>query len=377
MKNSTLITGIVVVIVLVAAAFVVMNSAGTSDEKIKIGFIGPLTGEAATYGIALQNVVQLAADEINTEGGINGRVLEIVYEDGKCNGADAATAMRKLANVDQVEIVLGGFCSSESFGAEPVATENEIFLFSVGSSSPDLTGISPFFARSYPSDATQGNVLADIADSNGWKLVAFIQEQQDYPLGIFNAFASRFEELGGVVVKEEFPTGETDFRSALLKLRDNNPDALFIDTQTPIAAERILNQLQDMNWKPNILVSDAVSGDLDAVERNAEILEGALAAEFGTDENNEKFQNLLSNYKNKYGTDLTFLSYAQTEYDGVYIVKEAIEAVGYDGEKVAEYVRGLQNFEGASGTVNIGEDGDRTAGHVAKIIINGTTVPFE
>ncbi|MDI6721116.1 MAG: ABC transporter substrate-binding protein, partial [Candidatus Aenigmarchaeota archaeon] len=248
------------------------------------------------------------------------------------------------------------------------------FLFSLGSSSPALTGKSKFFARDYPSDATQGAVLADVAyNKKGWKKVAFIQEQLDYPLGIYNAFRTNFEKLGGTVIKEEFATGTTDFRSILIKLKAENSDAIFIDTQTPAAADRILRQMAELNWKPNILVSDSVTGDTETVKKNADILEGTLAAEFGIDENNPKFKNMVDAYKKKYG-DLPYLSYAQTEYDGVYIIRDAIKSVGYDGEKIAEYVRNLKDWQGASGSVTIGQDGDRVGGHTPKVIINGTVI---
>ncbi len=371
------VVALVIIIAVIAAIFITAMPTGqvtAEKEPIKIGFIGPLTGDAAVYGLPAKNIVELAVEEINAEGGINGKNLEVIYEDGKCSGKDSATAMRKLVDVDRVKVVLGGFCSSESLGAEPIATQNNVFLFSLGSSSPALTGISTFFARDYPSDATQGKVLAEVAyNTKNWRKVAFIQEQLDYPLGIYNAFSANFETLGGTVIKEEFASQVTDFRTILTKLKSEAPDAVFVDTQTPAAAERILIQMQELNWKPNILVSDAVSGDTATVQRNADILEGALAAEFGIDENNPKFNHMIEAYREKYGTDTPFLSYAQTEYDGVYLIRDAIKAVGYDGEKIAEYMRNIKDWQGASGSVTIGQDGDRIGGHIPKIIHDGKT----
>lgn len=376
MNNKIVAAGIVIIIIAVLVGVVALSRPAQA-ETIKIGFLGPLTGDAAVYGLPLKNMVDLAVEEINSEGGVNGRKLEIIYEDGKCSGKDAATAMQKLVNVDKVKVVFGGFCSSESLGAEPIATQNKVFLFSLGSSSPALTGKSKFFARDYPSDATQGSVLAEVSYNNKkWRKVTFIQEQLDYPLGIYNAFSTNFNQLGGTTIKEEFATGTTDFRSILVKLKADNPDALFIDTQTPAAAERILKQMEELTWKPNILVSDAVSGDTETVKRNAGILEGALAAEFGIDENNPKFVHMLEAYKKKFGAEPPYLSYAQTEYDGIFIVRDAIKSVGYDGEKIAGFVRNLKDWQGASGSVTIGSNGDRTGGHVPKVITNGTVILY-
>ena len=373
MENTSKIAlWIIVVLVVVLGGYYLINKSPSETGPIKIGFISPLTGDAAAYGEVVRDVEKLAVEEINASGGINGRQVEGIYEDGKCSGAGAASAMQKLVNADKVKIVIGGFCSSESLAAVPIATQNKVFLFSPGSSSPDLTNVSKYFARNYPSDASQGSVLAGVAyNQKNWRKVAFIQEQLDYPLGIFKAFSAEFEKMGGKIVKEEFATNVTDFRSQLTKLKAENPDALFIDTQTPAAADRILKQLQDLKWRPALLVSDATSGDSATVKKDASILEGALAAEFGVDPANQKYQHHLQAYKEKYGKDANFTSYTQTVYDSVYMIRDAVFAVGYDGTKVANWVRSAKDWPGASGLVTIKADGDRAGGHVPKVIKNG------
>ena len=346
------------------------NSSG--GQTIKIGVIGPFTGDASAYGEPLRNVVALAIEEVNAAGGVSGALLEAIYEDGKCNGKDAANAMQKLANVDKVEVVLGGFCSGESLASVPIAEAAKVALFSPGSSSPDLTGISPFFFRNYPSDATQGKVLANAArNMKGWKKVAVIQEQSDYALGNFKSFSENFSKLGGTTVREEFPSNTTDFRSILVKLRSQSPDALFINPQTPATGERILKQLSDLNWRPALILNDAFSGDPKTLENNKVILEGALTAEFGTDVSNTKFARLLIEYKDKYAAEMPYQSYGQTEYDAVFMIVDAIKTVGYDGEKIAAWSRTVKDWEGASGKVTIEPSGDRTSGHVLKVIRNG------
>ncbi|KKW18983.1 MAG: Receptor family ligand-binding protein, partial [Parcubacteria group bacterium GW2011_GWF2_50_9] len=166
-----------------------------TKEPIKIGVLVPLTGDGAPYGEPARNVYLLAAEEINAAGGVSGQPLELIIEDSKCNGKDATSAAQKLINIDKVQIILGGFCSSESIAATPVAEAAKVAILSPGSSSPDLTGISPYFFRNYPSDASQGKVLAEAAATRGWKKIAFLQEQTDYALGVYKAFSSRFTEL--------------------------------------------------------------------------------------------------------------------------------------------------------------------------------------
>ncbi len=341
---------------------------------LKVGALLPLTGDGATYGEMGRNVLLLAMDEVNATGGVDGRPLEFIIEDGKCNGKDAASAMQKLANVDQVKVVIGGFCSSESLAAVPVAESSRVALFSAGSSSPDLTGKSPYFMRDYPSDASQGSVLAEAALKKGWKKVAFVQEQLDYPVGIFKAFSAKFEREGGTIVKEEFPTATTDFRSILTKLRAGKPDALFIDSQTPASGERVLKQVTELKWGIPLLITDVFAGDAQTVAVNKVALEGALTAQFGVDQENTKFKGLLAAYQARYGVELPIQSYAQTYYDAVYLLRDALLQNGEDGEKISTWLRSVIDWEGASGKVTIGSDGDRIGGHTLQMINDGKAV---
>ncbi len=363
---------IVIVIVIAIGASLSRKGGDTGTGPIKIGIIAPLTGDGAVYGEPARNVYQLAVEEINAAGGVSGRMIELIIEDGKCNGKDGASAMQKLVNVDKVQVVIGGICSSETLAAIPVGEPQKVVLFSPAASSPDLTGKSAYFFRNYPSDASQGKVLAELAwNEKKWKTVVFIQEQLDYPLGIYKAFSATFEALGGTVTKEEFPSATTDFRSTITKIKGQNPDAVFVDTQAPAAADRILKQMKELKWSKPILVNDATAGDPKTISDNQAILEGALTAEFGIDPANPKFQALLAAYKTKYGTDLPYQSYGQTEYDAIYMIKDAIMTVGLNGEKIATWSRTVKDWDGASGMITIGADGDRVSGHVAKVIKNG------
>src|SRR3989344_537249 len=339
------------------------DSALTETGPIKFGVIGPFTGDAAAYGEPLRNTIQIAVDEINGAGGVGGRQLEPIFEDGKCEGAPAVSAAHKLIDTDGVQFIIGGFCSGETLPVVPIAEKAKVFVFSTSASSPALTGISSFFARSYPSDAAQGKVLAEIAQNDkGWKKVAMIQEQTDYAAGIYKAFSSSFS---GETVKEEFPSNATDFRSALTKLKAAKPDALFVVTQTAAAAQRILKQLQELGWKPQMILNDVPGGDKPLVKEYASLLEGALTAEFVPNESNPKLQALVSKYKTRYGQDLPYLGYMSIGYDTVYLLKDGITTVGNNGEKLAAWSRTIKDWQGSSGSITIQSDGDRASGHKA------------
>lgn len=348
------------------------KSAPTETGPIKIGVIAPMTGDAAAYGEPMANVLRMAVEEVNATGGVDGRLMELIVEDGKCSGASGTSAAQKLVNVDGVKAIIGGFCSGETIPAVPIVAAAKVVMVSGGASSPDLTGISPYFFRTNPSDSAQGKVLAQIAyNDKGWRKVAFLQEQTDYALGIYKAFNEEFVRLGGSTTNESFASNVTDVRGVITKAKATNPDALFISAQTPAVVSRVLTQVSQSNWKPALMVNDVVPGDPELLKNSSALLEGALTAEFGTNPQNPKFQTLVNNYKAKYGSEPPFQSYAQTMYDAVYLLKEGLAKAGEDGEKLAQWSRTIKNWDGASGKITILESGDRDSGHTMKVIRGG------
>ena len=388
-KNAKIVVAIIIALIVIFALAKWQkhdkneySSGNKSDTKMaagetyKIGVLLPLTGDAASYGEPGQKVLQMAVDELNNNGSMGSNKLKLIFEDAKCNGKDATAAAQKLVNVDSVQIIIGGFCSSESLAAVPVAEKQKVAIFSIGSSSPKLTGVSSYFFRIFPSDASQGSLDAEIANEKGYKTVAFIQEQQDYTLGIYQAFTKRFEELGGKTIKEEFAPGTADFKTQLTKLRGQKPDALFIDAQASAGDGRILKQLKDLGWQPKLFINEALAGDTAVIAENKSSLEGAIGAEFTVDPSNSKFKHLIDSYKQKYGAELPYQSYGQTEYDSIYLVKDGLMAVGYNGEKFAQWSRTIKNWEGASGKLSIKPDGDRESGYSPEIVKDGKMVPY-
>ncbi len=377
MNKNKRIWGIVIVVVAAVVVGYLVRGGGSGGDTIKVGFIGPLTGELADLGQPVRNITALAVDEINAAGGINGKKLEVIYEDGKCSGTDAASAAQKLVNVDQVQAILGGGCSSEALAALPVAAQGNVIFFSSVASTPKLTGASPYFFRDYPSDSTQGKVLADAAyNLKHWRSVAMVQEQVDYAVGVSDVFGKEFGSLGGKVSLQSFPKGTTDFRSILTNLKSQKPDALFIDSNGVDAAARILKQLQELGWNVPLVTNDAVAGNLSTLAPYASRLEGTLTAEFGVDASNPKYQHIVEAYKAKYGSDFAYGSYVQTAYDAVYLLKDGIASVGDNGAKLAAWSRTVSDWPGASGNISIDQNGDRTSGHRLEVIHNGAAVPM-
>ena len=125
---------------------------GQQTGPFRIGVMESLTGPGETYGTVANQAKQMAADEINSAGGINGRMLELVVEDSKCSAKDAIAAYNKLTDVDGVKIILGTSCSSAMLGAATLAEADGVILFSGLASNPDIANAGDYIFRTQISD---------------------------------------------------------------------------------------------------------------------------------------------------------------------------------------------------------------------------------
>lgn len=358
---------IFLIIALVVLAFFYIDKKPQINE-IKIGFILPLTGDGAVYGEPLKRVSEIAINKINKKSGV--KIIGI-FEDGKCSGEAAARSAKKLIDIDKVQAIIGGVCSSESLAIIPIAENAKVAVLSPSSNSMDLSGKSKFFFRIYPTVREEGKVLAKLSEYNGLTKIAFLTEEDNFTIGVENSFKDSFIGDGKIIYTEKYNSNTRDFKTQLLKLKDNDPNALFVNSLNPSSAEIIFNQLSNINWKPKIIIGTPVSGNSQIVLKYKDIIEGALTDEFAVDLNNPIIKELVKQYKSLYKEDVPYLSFAQTQYDSVFLIKDLIDSVGYDGESIAKMSRKIRDWKGASGSITINEMGDRVGGPLPRIIKNG------
>lgn len=354
------ILGAIIVIALVwwaKAGGVAVAPVAKETGPIKIGAVAPLTGDAAAYGLPIQRSINLAVDEANKAGGINGRQVELIWEDGKCTGTDAVTAAQKLLNVDQVKYIFGGLCSSESLAMVPLTQEARVLLINGVSSSPDLTKAGDLFFRTYPSDAFAGQVMASYASKDlHAERVAVISENTDFAQGLRKVFTSAF--TGDVSVDETYNTGTTDFRTFATKVKEANVDAVYVVAQTFTPAQLIIRQLREAGVTAVILGSDPLL-DRKLVTENAALFEGIILPELGIDDSNEKTKAFLDAYKAAYNTDPEFPSYMAAAVDATNLTFEAMRAGNMTPEAIATYFNtNVKDWPGTVGTFNFDADGD-------------------
>ncbi len=359
MKKTLLwVVGIFVIILIVVS---VTGKDQTNNGPIRIGFIGPLSGDGASFGETDKGAVEMAVEGVNSKGGINGRLVEIIYEDGKCNGKDSVSAMSKLVNVDKVGIVLGGGCSSETLAIAPLAEKNKVILFSAFSSNPSITSAGDYIFRNSPSDTDVGKLDAGTIIKKGYKKVAILSENNDYAQGVRNVMVKEFAVSSSTVVFDEvFPVGTTDFRDYVIKVKLSNPDVIYINPgSSGKPGAFFVKQLRESGSKLSIHGNFAL-GSPDSFEIAVGYLDGVIISD--SIQPGDKLVALSKLYEDKYGKKVANDFLVGASYDRANIIIEAIKAVGTDPSKVKDYLYSLPNFDGILGNYHFDNNGDVVGG---------------
>lgn len=330
-----------------------------AEDSFKIGWIGALTGPTARYG-AGQSAL-LAVDEVNESGGVLGRRLELVQEDGQGKGAVAISALQKLTEIDQLKFILGGHCTPESAAIAPLAKQKNVLLLAAITSSPKLTGINPNFLRITHVSTVVGELLAHHA-VHGAQLSNFavLQEETDYVLPVAEAFKKTMIGLGGkIVLDESFASGESDFRSLVARIKNSGAQALYLGTQSQDMAALIMRQLRSGGVTLPVYGNEVVGNTPAGNPLVAPQFKDTIFAEPVYDETTELAAQFIKNYKARYHTSALPLGLLGAEaYDSVRLLAATINRCGDDVARVRECLLQTKDFPGASGQIEINALGD-------------------
>ncbi|HET9943773.1 MAG TPA: ABC transporter substrate-binding protein, partial [Terriglobia bacterium] len=211
------------------------NPSGGGDtapaEEILIGEYGSLTGEDATFGSSTKNGIDIAVDEINAAGGILGKKVRVIVEDDQGRPEEAQIVVTKLITKDRVVAVLGEVASSRTLAAAPVAQQYGVPMISPSSTNVEVTRKGDYIFRVCFLDPFQGYVMAKFTtDTLKLTKVAILRDiENDYSVGLANAFAENFKKMGGTIVGDEsYSAGDTDFNAQITSIKAKSPQAIFV-----------------------------------------------------------------------------------------------------------------------------------------------------
>lgn len=337
------------------------SSKGDSDT-IRVGLNYELSGQVATYGQGLTEGIEMAFEEINENGGILGKQVEIVKIDNKSEDTEAANVSTRLATRENVVVLLGPATSGNTKAAIPAAMQNKIPLVSASATADDITvdkdgNVREYVFKTCFSDSFQGVMMAEFAhgDLSAKTAAVLMDNTSDYAKGLSEAFKKTFTELGGSILTEEaYQAKDTDFRAVLTNIKGTNPDVLFVPGYYEEVG-LIVRQARELGLDVPILGADGYeSPKLTEIAGKEALNNVYYSNHYSSMDDAEEVVEFNKKFKEKYGKDPD--GFNALGYDLAYFVKDAIERAGEaDPEKIKDAMAATKDFKGVTGTISIDE----------------------
>ncbi len=326
---------------------------GQEGGEIVVGVLAPLTGDVAIYGQSVKNAVELAFEEINAAGGVNGKTFRLEILDEKGDPTEAVNAYNILASKN-IDILLGDVTSKPTLAVAELAAQDGIPMITSTATHPDVTTYGDNIFRACFLDPFQGGVQAKfVAENLGLKKVAVMYNtSDDYSSGIAQTFQEKAKDFGlEVVAYEGYGADDKDFKTQLTKIQAAGAEALVLPDYYKTAA-LVASQAREIGLNCPIVGPDGFDGILDVVDAAnvASVNNLYFTNHYYVGDTDPVVANFLKNYSNKYGSAANAL--AALGYDAAYIVAEAYKTTNGSTDKQA-VIDALKNtnYTGVTGNV--------------------------
>ncbi len=332
-------------------------AAAPSGDPIRIGAVYGLTGGMSSIDVPGSQGALLAAAEINANGGLLGRPVELIVEDGRTDVTATTNATRKLIDEDQAVALMGLNDTTFALAVGPIAQEAGRVYLTCGATGPIIPETGDFVFMLPFGDNVQSAVAAEYAKEQGWKTCGvLVDDQLDFTLFLAEYFKDRFddEDIGGQILAElPFSSGDTDFSAQMTDFAalDPQPDFWFFSA-APNEAGTTVRQARDAGLTQPILSGDGFDTPL-LVELGGDAANGVVfATHQGVYEDTPIGDAFRAAYEAEYGTPPETV-FAALGYDGLRLLADAIERAGSDDPAaIRDALAGTQGFEGVTGTVS-------------------------
>ncbi len=365
---------------IVMCVLLIVLCAGCSGKKnsdvIKIGVATPLTGNYAEYGKGFEVASQMAADKINAQGGINGKILELVVMDSKGDAKEATEIARKFTENDEVLAVVGDFSSTCCMATAPIYTDAEMVQLSPTASHPDYAGMSEYMFGIMGRQDAEGPFVAEFLSQKYLEAekMAIIYLNNDWGVSAHTNILKRAEEIGlEITAVENFVDGEKDFTATLAKIRQTNPDTLCL-TMFYNELVIIAKQIKQMDWDVNICALGPGVSEQIINLGGQDVEDIATSTPFIASEENTDVYNFKTEFEEKAGFTLNV--HSACAYDSVNMLAKAIGNLGEDvtRKSIASELAVMKDFVGITGPIAFTADGDVYRKYVIAKIIDGEWV---
>jgi branched-chain amino acid transport system substrate-binding protein len=352
------------------AAVVFLSACSGGGDTYRLGAAGPWTER---YGVMNRRGIELALQQINADGGVRGRKLEIVMRDDEGSGEKAARIASEFVKDGSILAVIGHVNSGAMVAAAKVY-DGHMPAVATTATSPDLTGVSPWVFRVISSDSTNGLDLARFSSALGHRRAVILYENNPYGRGLTNSFERNF--AGDVLSADPISeSGTQDFEPFVAYFRRVSPDVVFV-AGTEQSGLALLREARKQGFAGDFMGGDGWAG----VVLDTALADGAyVGSPFSAVDPRPEAQQFVAAFRAKYG--LTPDGNAALGYDATMLLAQAIEARGSDREGLRNWLAGLtaeQAHRGVTGPIRFGPDGDPIGkGFVMTQLRRGTLVVVE
>jgi branched-chain amino acid transport system substrate-binding protein len=331
--------------------------AGGDSGPIVIGYYGDLSGRTSNFGQSTKNGVEMAADEINKAGGINGRQVTILSEDDEGRPEKAATVVTKLIDQDRVVALLGEVASGNSLAAAPKAQASKVPMISPSSTNPAVTQVGDYIFRVCFIDPFQGDVMAKFAANTLKAKTAAIMLDfnSPYSRGLTEFFEASFKKLGGQILdKQAYTQGDRDYKGQLTAIRSKNPDVIYIPGYYGEVGV-IAKQAKQLGIQAPMLGGDGWDST-QLWDLGGDSLNGSyISNHYSVDDPSPAIQKFVADYKARFGNVPDAL--AALGYDAMKVLADGIKRAGTTKEpELRDAIAATKNFPGVTGNITLDEN---------------------
>jgi branched-chain amino acid transport system substrate-binding protein len=354
------------------------DSTAAASTPFKVGVAGPMTGDYATYGKSHKEGAEIAMDELNAAGGVNGGKVSLAIGDDLGDPKQAVLVAQKYIDDSELVVVDGHQFSGATIAAGAKYETAGLPMISPSATNPDISDLGAYIWRICMTDAVQGKGLADYSVSTlGKQKIAIMYDNSDYGRGLADAYDAAVKAAGGSIVgKEQYATGDTDFKAQLTKLKGAGPDLLFLSGYYP-EGSKIAQQARELGMDVQMLGSDGYASD-ELPKLGGAAVDGMLVSTFFDYTKNEAaVKKFVDAYKAKYGGGNPDW-FAANSYDVIMLAAQAAKNAGKnDRTAINDALGTIGTYQGIAGPVTFDENGDVIKPLQIVVVKNGslTTAP--
>lgn len=350
MKKKTLLS--ILLIIGIISLTACSGGGGSSSSELYIGSANPMTGDSAQFGDMKVKAIELALDEINKQGGIDGKQVKLIAGDDTGNPKEAPNVAQKFAGDNKILAVIGHWNSSCTLAARGIYEAAGIPVITDSVNKQITDGTTPHLFRVSLTDTTQAYNLAQYAYNQlGKRNAAILFTANDFGTGLKNDFTEEFERLGGKVAASEtyFEGQSKDFSPQLTKIKGQNPDVIFIAGYY-VETALIAQQAEPLGLDVPMIGTEGISSD-ELIKLGGAAVEGIrFAAFFHPEVEFPGTKEFVEAFRAKYNKEPD--NYAALAYDSAKLILEGMKQNGATREGITKYLEEVKDFPGVAGPIS-------------------------